>query len=182
MKSWGPMWSQERSMGPVPCRIFGDLWDFLEFLFSIRNMRSHVWLWETYGTGPMYSCKRPMGPVPCMAPRQTWDRSHRSIGTSHYDVPGDWDIVSKLVILNSVFTRTQDARQTPGFKMFRCRTIKIQVCLLSRFVWKQLNWNVPIDFHNARKAFLQTFHLIFFFMDLLKIWQMIKLSLQTDFS
>ena len=27
-----------------------------------------------------------MGPVPCMAPRQTWDRSHRLIGTSHYDV------------------------------------------------------------------------------------------------
>ena len=44
-------------MGPVPCRIFGDLWDFLEYLFSIS-----------------------------LASRQTWDRSHRSIETSHYDV------------------------------------------------------------------------------------------------
>ena len=78
------MWSQERSMGPVPCRIFGDLWDFLEFLFSISNMRSHVSLLETYRTGPMQTFWRPMGllgislfnqkhEVPCMALR---DRSH----------------------------------------------------------------------------------------------------------
>ena len=74
------MGSQERSMGLVPCRIFGDLWDFLEFLFSIRNMGSHVLLLETYGTSPIYSCQRPMGPVPCKTFCGLWDHQGKIFG------------------------------------------------------------------------------------------------------
>ena len=48
-------------MGLVPGKIFGDIWDFLEFHFSIRNMR------------PMYGSERPMGPVPCRLFWDLWD-------------------------------------------------------------------------------------------------------------
>ena len=71
-------------MGPVPCRIFGDLWDILEFLnqkhevpcMALRDLwdRSHVQLPKTYGTGPMYGSQTNMGPVP----QVNWN--------SHYDV------------------------------------------------------------------------------------------------
>ena len=112
LETGGPMYGSERPMGPVPFWLFGDLWDFLEFLFSIRNMRSQVWLWETYGISPMYSCqssmglvpcnnfcglwdhygkifgpmyvcKRSMGPVPCIAWRDLWDRSHVWLSKTH---------------------------------------------------------------------------------------------------
>ena len=78
----------------------------------------------------MYSFKRPMGPVPCMALRNTWDWSHSSIGTSHYN------------LLSSVPARSFKNRLYEHNSSFKNEAQRHKTTL-SDHIWKLKNQGEP---------------------------------------
>ena len=102
-----PDYVSEWPMGPVPCLYLRYIWDrsqaslsgmygtglkiYLSWTMGLwktsrttfNRMKSHVWLWEAYGTGPMHASQVGMGPVPCCDWRDQWDWSHTCMSGEH---------------------------------------------------------------------------------------------------